>query len=171
MNKSYHFSIFIALILSITGFQLKAQVVIAHVNSDSIIPNMASYQSARSEIMTYTNILQKQFEGKQAEMEMYYLEVTNKRKQGQLSPKLEKDAEVKLQEMEANLQKVGKEIEAQIYEKESSLMKPVYEEYNKAIKEVSKENGYTYILDVKLTLYNDGGIDATKKIAAKLNIK
>jgi outer membrane protein len=171
MNKPYLLYFLSTFILTLGSLQLKSQVVLAHVNSDSIIPNMMSYQSAKSEIITYTNILQKQFEGKQAEMEMYYLELTNKKKQGQLSPKQEKDAEVKLQEMEANLQKVGKEIEAQIYDKESSLMKPVYEEYNKAIKEVSKENGYTYILDVKLTLYNDGGIDATKKIAAKLNIK
>ena len=164
----YSFIAILFLFLSNTG--LVAQLQIAHVVSDSIIPKMPAYQSAMSELQTYSTILQKQFEGKEAEMEAYYMNVIDKKKKGLLAPKEEKEAEAKLQEMEANLKKFGQDMEKQLYEKEGVLMKPIYEEYNQAIKDVSKENNYTYIIDKKLTLYSAGGIDATAKISAKLKI-
>ena len=54
--------------------------------------------------------------------------------------------------------------------KEAELTKPLYEELDKALKSVAKDNGYSYILDKKLLLYSEGGIDATAKIKTALGI-
>jgi outer membrane protein len=170
MKKIVEYIFVVFLVFNAANLELFAQFQIAHVVSDSIIPKMAAYQTAMSELQTYSTILQKQFEGKEAEMEAYYMNIIDKKKKGLLAPKEEKEAELKLQEMEANLKKFGQDMERQLYEKEGLLMKPIYEEYNQAIKEVSKENNYTYIIDKKLTLYSAGGIDATSKISAKLKI-
>ena len=155
--------------ISLTSYAQSA--VIAHVESDSIIPKMESYLYAMTELQAYSQNMQKQFEGKEAEMEAYYMDVMDKGKRGILSPKEQKEAETKLQEMQAKLQQFAQEMDAQLAEKEKSLMTPVQETYSNAIKAVSKQNGYGFIIDKKLILYSDGGIDATAKVKTALNIK
>ncbi len=153
-------------VLLFTVVTTSAQSTIAHVESDSIIPKMVTYQYAMSELQAYTANLQKQFEGKEAELEAYYMDVMDKKKKGLLAPKEEKDAEAKLQEIQAKLQQFAQSMEGQLMEKERGLLTSVYDEYNVAIKEVCKQSGYAYILDKKLILYSDGGIDATSKVKA-----
>jgi outer membrane protein len=164
-----YFSLIVFSFIALSSFS--QSVVIAHVQSDSIIPKMESYLYAMTELQAYSQNLQKQFEGKEAEMEAYYMDVMDKGKRGILSPKEQKDAETKLQEMQTKLQQSAQEMDAQLAEKEKTLMGPVQEEYNNAIKAVSKQNGYTFIIDKKLILYSDGGIDATEKLRAALKIK
>jgi outer membrane protein len=145
--------------------------LMAHVDSDSIIPKMESYIYAMTELQAYSQNMQKQFGGKEAEMEAYYMDVMDKGKKGILSPKEQKDAEAKLQEMQAKLQQFAQEMDAQMMEKEKTLMTPVTDEYNNAIKAVCKQYGYGFILDKKLILYYEGGIDATEKVKTALKIK
>jgi outer membrane protein len=164
-----YFSLIVFSFIALSSFS--QSVVIAHVQSDSIIPKMESYLYAMTELQAYSQNLQKQFEGKEAEMEAYYMDVMDKGKRGILSPKEQKDAETKLQEMQTKLQQSAQEMDAQLAEKEKTLMGPVQEEYNNAIKAVSKQNGYSFIIDKKLILYSDGGIDATEKLRAALKIK
>jgi outer membrane protein len=99
------------------------------------------------------------------------MDVMDKGKKGILSPKEQKDAEAKLQEMQAKLQQFAQDMDAQMMEKEKTLMTPVTDEYNNAIKAVCKQYGYGFILDKKLILYSDGGIDATEKVKTALKIK
>jgi outer membrane protein len=164
-----YFSLIVFSFIALSSFS--QSVVIAHVQSDSIIPKMESYLYAMTELQAYSQNLQKQFEGKEAEMEAYYMDVMDKGKRGILSPKEQKDAETKLQEMQTKLQQSAQEMDAQLAEKEKTLMGPVQEEYNNAIKAVSKQNGYSFIIDKKLILYSDGGIDATEKLRVALKIK
>jgi outer membrane protein len=164
-----YLSLIFLIALSFSAFAQNS--VIAHVESDSIIPKMESYIYAMTELQAYSQNMQKQFEGKEAEMEAYYMDVMNKGKNGMLSPKEQKDAETKLQDMQTKLQQFAQDMEAQLMEKEKTLMNPVTEEYNLAIKSVCKQNGYGFIIDKKLILYSDGGIDATEKIKTALKIK
>ncbi len=164
-----YFSLIVFSFITVITFAQNS--VIAHVVSDSIIPRMESYLYAMTELQAYSQNMQKQFEGKEAEMEAYYMDVMDKGKKGILSPKEQKDAEAKLQEMQTKLQQFAQEMDAQLAEKEKSLMGPVQEEYSNAIKAVSKLNGYGFIIDKKLILYSDGGIDATEKVKVALKIK
>ncbi len=150
---------------------VNAQLSIAHVVSDSIIPKMESYQLAMSELQSFSINLQKQFEGKEAEIEVFYMDIIDKKKKGVLAPKDEKDAEAKLQKLQADLQKFAQEMEVKLMDKEKNVMTSVYDEYNNAIKEVCNKKGYAYILDKKLILYSDGGIDVTDDIKASLKLK
>ena len=40
-----------------------------------------------------------------------------------------------------------------------------------ALKEIAKSEGYAYVIDKKLLLYSEGGIDATEKLKTKLGVK
>jgi len=170
MKKVFNlFSVLAVIALMAFGTTASAQKI-AYVNSDNIVPEMAAYKRAKSEVEAYGKQLQKVLEGKQKEMETYYADVMRKAQNGELTPKQEQEAQAKLQEMQANLQKEAADADKKLMEKEGELTKPLYEEFNQALKKVAKENSYSYILDKKLLLYSDGGIDATEKVKTALGI-
>lgn len=143
---------------------------IAYIVSEDIVPEMPAYKRAKSEVEAYGKQLQKVLEAKQKEAQEYYQDIMEKAQRGELTPKQEQEAQVKLQEMQANLQKEAADADRKLAEKEGELTKPLYEELDKALKKVAQENQYTYILDKKFLLYSEGGIDATSKVKTALGI-
>ncbi len=142
--------------------------IICHVASDSIIPKMPSYIKAQSEAAAYGQIIQKQIEGKQAEIQAFVADI--ERKYVDLSPKQVQDARDKLGKMQEDYEKFLSEQENKMMEREEELKRPVIEEFNKALREVCKENGYAYAIDMAYIIYSEGGISVTDKVRAKLGI-
>jgi outer membrane protein len=143
---------------------------IAYVDSDKIVPEMPAYKRAKSEVEAYGKQLQKVLEGKQKDAQAYYQEIMEKAEKGELTPKQEQEAQAKLQKMQEDLQKEAADADRKLAAKEGELTEPLYKEYKTALEKVAKENQYNYILDKKMLLYSDGGIDATEKIKTALGI-
>jgi outer membrane protein len=163
--------IFIAVLLCLfTRYPAYAQFI-AHIEQDSIVTKMVSYQLAISETQAYENIIIKQIEGKEAEIMSYYMGLEEKAKKGILTPIEEKEASKKIEEMKNKFQLFEQEKQLEFENKRNELFEPVLAEYNKAIKDVCKENNYIYLIEKRISLYSDGGIDATEKVKAKLGIK
>jgi outer membrane protein len=160
------------LVLALMAFSTNsfAQQKIAYVDADQILPNMPEYKRAKAEVENYRKILEKQLEGKQAEMQQYYADVTNKVQAGSMPPVEQKAAEAKLAKMQEELQKLALKADEDLLKKEQDLTKPLYTKFESALTSVAKANGYAYVLDKKLLLYDGGGIDATKKVKAQLGI-
>jgi len=64
------------------------------------------------------------------------------------------NTERELQQLQDNLQKLQQDAQATIDNKRGQLMDPVYRKVGKAIEDVAKENGYTFILNQQI-----GGLD------------
>ncbi len=142
----------------------------AFVDSDEIITNMPEYKRAKSEVEAYGVQLQKNLEAKQQKMAEYYQEVMQGAQTGTLSPLQQKEAEEKLTKMQEELQKSAMDADQKLAQKEADLTKPIYEKFEQALKTVAKESGYAYIVERKLFLYSDGGINATQAVKAHLGI-
>lgn len=143
---------------------------IAYVEPEAIIPEMPTYKKAQSEIEAYGKQLQNVLEKKKMDMEAYYQAVLDSIKRDLLSPKAQKEAEAKLQQMQIDFQQENVAAEKKMLQKEKELIAPVYEVFNKAIAKVAYQNEYNYILDKKFLLYATGGIDATQKVKTALGI-
>ena len=148
-----------------------AQQKIAHVDTDAVISEMMEYKTAKSEIESYSKILQKQLEGEQAKVQEYYAEVMKKVQAGTLPPVEQRESEEKLAEMQDGLQNKAAEADQKLAKKEQELSKPMYDKFNAAVKKVAEANGYAYIIDLKLALYSGGGTDATSLVKAELGIE
>ncbi|AFC23242.1 OmpH family outer membrane protein [Saprospira grandis] len=168
MKLASFFSL-MACLLFLAATPLSAQKM-AHVDGDAIIPNMPAYKRAKAEVESYGKILQKQLEAESKKVQDFYTSTMEKAQQGLLSPAQQKQAEEQLQKMQQALQQKSAEAERSLAKKEQDLIKPLYEQFNKALTDVAAENGYSYIMDVKLIMYSEGGIDATSKVKAKLGI-
>ena len=79
--------------------------------------------------------------------------------------------ERELQQLDAGLQEFGMTIQNDLAQMEQQLLAPMVERVRKAIEEVGKEQGFTYIFDTStgVTLYN-GGEDVTGLVKTKLGM-
>jgi len=147
---------------------VSAQDKIAYVSVEDVIQAMPEYKLIQSQLETFQEQLVKQLEDEKHAIAKYYRGVMEKVKQGALSPKEQKDAEAELQKRQGILDKNTSEADKKLVAKEQALTKPVYEKFTEALKSVAKANGYTYIMDKKLTMYSAGGIDATDKLKKEM---
>lgn len=147
-----------------------AQQKVAYIDSESIIPLMPEYVRAKSEVEAYGKQLERQLKSKEEAMAKYYQDIMAKAQNGELTPKQEEEAQAALAKMQEDLQKAAAQADESLVAKEAELTKPMYEKFDSALKAVAKAKGYSYILDKKLLLYSEGGIDATSELKTQLGI-
>lgn len=159
-----------AMVLGLAAVSV-AQQKIAYIDAEAVVQAMPEYARAKSEVEAYGKQLQKQLESKQLKMQQYYQEVMEQAQQGVLTPKQQQEAEAKLMQMQEDLQKSAAQADESLIAKEAELTKPMYEKFDAGIKAMAKANGFNYVLDKKLMLYSEGGIDATAKLKTQLGIQ
>lgn len=87
-----------------------------------------------------------------------------------------RNKETELTQLQENIQKFQQDAEASLRKKQSDLMEPVYAKVGKAIEEVAKENGYSFIINPQLVgggdilLYNDEKYNISTLVLKKLGI-
>ena len=156
--------------LVVPNQELSAQTTIAHVDMEQVIENMPDYKNIKTQLSTFQKSLETQLQAEEKKLQDYYTSVMQQAQAGTMSPQQQKDAETKLTKMQEDLQKKAADAEKQLVDKEATLSKPVFDKLNNALKAVATKNKYAYIVDKKLLLYSDGGIDATAKVKAELGM-
>ena len=100
MKNSKILIVLFTFILLTAWSQKSAAQSIAYVETEKVIPEMASYKKAKSEVEAYGKQLQKGLEQKQKELQAYYTAVSDSIKNGLMTGKEQKEAEAKLQKKE-----------------------------------------------------------------------
>lgn len=85
------------------------------------------------------------------------------------------NTERELTQLQENLQQLQQDAQATIQNKQTELMEPVYKKVGKAIEDVAKENGYTFILNQQIggldvILYGDEKNDVSDLVLKKLGV-
>jgi outer membrane protein len=85
------------------------------------------------------------------------------------------NTERELTQLQENLQKLQQDAQSTIQNKTSQLLDPVYKKVGKAIEEVAKENGFTFILNQQIQgldviLYGDEKMDISDLVLKKLGV-
>jgi len=91
-----------------------------------------------------------------------------------LSESERKSREDELNAMGQKLQEMQYKGENELQKEQARLAKPIIDRANKAIKEVAKENGYTFVIDVSMQgtlLYADSTRDIMGLVKQKLGLK
>ena len=94
--------------------------------------------------------------------------------QASLSNLVKQSKEKEIIDMENRIQQFRANADEELANKQEELLKPVLEKVQKAINDVGKEKGYTYIIDNAagtLVYLGADAIDASKDVKAKLGIK
>ena len=78
-----------------------------------------------------------------------------------------------IQDMAARIEEFQQSAQKQLQDREAELLKPIIDRAKKAIADVAKEGGYTYIFDAGTAaiLYDEGGDDIMPLVKKKLGLK
>ena len=127
-------------------FAAQAQKI-GYLNSTAIMADLPEMKSADSDLQAF--VIQKQnldsikVTGWQNKVRAFQDQV----EKGLLSPKQQSEEEAKLKEEQAELSKSAQDVSQEIQKKRADLYKPLVEKFNAAVKKVSKDNGYTYVIE------------------------
>ena len=165
--------LFKSLILT-AAFILITDVVMAqkigYVNSGLLVNELPEMKALTSDLEAFQAQLKKKGDSEVTKFKQKEQEAMDKKKRGEMTPKMEEAAMAELQKMQEAIYAMGADMEKQLAEKQNTGMAPILEKVNTAIKAVADEGGFTYILDTQagVILYADETADVTGLVKAKL---
>lgn len=126
-------------------------IKLGHIESDKLIAAMPEMAEARKKIETKQEEIQKE---SQTIREQYQTKAADYAKNvNTYSDIIRTSKEQELQELAQRIQRFEETAMNDLTKTRDELLRPVYEKATNAIKEVGKENGFTYIFDL-----NSGGV-------------
>jgi outer membrane protein len=165
-----------AIMLLAAGFTTQAQTPqkIGYADWEYIFTQMPEAKQIDAELKTHGTQLENQLKAKTAEFETKYkayqaMPVTT-------SDIIKADKERELQMMQESIQKFQQDAQTSIQKKQGDLMTPVFTKVGKAIEEVAKENGYSFIINPQLgagsdiLLYSDEKYDISDLVLKKMGV-
>ena len=166
---------FIVVLVALLAFggsaMAQKNIKLGHINSNDLMQIMPGRDTAM-------NLLQKEVEDLQAEMEEmkkeYETQVNNYlAKKDQLSELIRKSKESDIQKMAERIETFQSNAQKLLEERQEALLKPIVDRAKAAIEEVGKGNGYTYIFDagVGTLLYSQDSDDIMPLVKKKLGLK
>ncbi len=156
---------------TLAAMSVSAQVKLGHIETQKLIQAMPEWAAAQKtfedkqkEVNTELNNLREQFQTKLAD----YSEKANT-----YSDVIRTSKEQELQELQTRIQRFQETAMADLEKTQADLMQPVMEKALNAIKEVGKENGFTYIFDMSAgILYAaENSIDVLPMVKKKLGLQ
>jgi outer membrane protein len=163
------------LILTFTlmSWSMFAQVnaKLGYVDSNKLLEMMPGKDSIQKNLQAYSTSLQNQ-------LQTMYMEYQNKLTDYQnnsrtMSDIIRQTKEKELADMETRIQDFQQKADSDLQAKQQELLQPLLDKAKKAIEDVAKENGYTYIFDagVGVLLYYEKGDNILPLVKAKLGLK
>jgi outer membrane protein len=146
-------------------------IKLGHINSNELMQIMPGRDSAQAALQKEVEALQAELETMNKEFETKYNDYVAKR--DQLSELIRKTKESDLQNMRARIEESQTNAQKLLEERQEALLKPIVDRAKKAIEEVGKENGYTYIFDsgIGTVLYSQDSDDIMPLVKKKLGLK
>jgi outer membrane protein len=169
--KKFSLIIVFTLLVSFTMVGQQTKLKIGHLNTNDLMQVMPGRDSAEQALNNYAQNLQKQLETMVNEFQTKYNDYLANETQFIDAVKQIKQKE--LVDLQTRIQDFQEEAQNLLSKKEQELMQPLIDKAKKAIDEVAKEKGFTYILDTGTgaVLYWDGGEDIMIYVKEKLGIK
>jgi len=166
---------FIVALVALLAFSGSAMaqknIKLGHINSNELMQIMPGRDSAQAALQKEVEALQAELETMNKEFETKYNDYVAKR--DQLSELIRKTKESDLQSMRARIEESQTNAQKLLEERQEALLKPIVDRAKKAIEEVGKENGYTYIFDsgIGTVLYSQDSDDIMPLVKKKLGLK
>lgn len=146
---------------------------IGHVNSQAILSEMPDVRAAESFLEAFQTQLQKKGQKMFEDFQKKYQEIARKEQQGELSPRQLEEEGKNLKAEEEKIQQYEQEMQLQIMAKREELLQPILDKVNAAIERVSKEKGFSYIIDLSsgMLLYAQEETDITEDVKKALDLQ
>lgn len=168
MRKIIQIGCFIAMFM-LVSFATQAQKV-GFIDSDAILAEMPQVKQAQANL----EVLRKQLTTKGQQMvtdfQTKYQDLAKKEQEGKIS-RIELETEAKkLEAKQAEIGKYEQDMVKQLQDREAKELQPIFDKVSQAIKDVAKENGYSFVFEKRTLLYFDEAMDIGSLVKAKLGM-
>ena len=162
------------LVMTISAQAQQPTQKIGYADWEYIFSQMPEAKQIDAELKTHGTQLESSLSAKRQELEAKY-----KAYQGMpvtTSDVIKADKERELQSLQENIQKFSTDAQTSYQKKQGDLMQPVFVKVGKAIEDVAKENGYSFILNPQLgpgsdiLLFSDEKYDISDLVLKKLGV-
>lgn len=141
---------------------------IGYTNVEYILLQMPESKQIESELKTHSTQLENQLKTKYADYESK-LQAYEKGA-ATMDKVVRDDKEKELMNLNSSIQEFQRSAQASLQQKEKSLVDPVIAKIDKAIKDVAKENGYTYVISNQALLAGPEDGDISPIVLKKLGV-
>jgi outer membrane protein len=165
------FILSVAVVFS-TALFAQAGIKLGHINSQELLQAMPESDSAQVKMEKAAKELQDQLEAMQVEFNNKYQDYISKK--DTYSELIKQTKETELQQMQQRIQQFQGTAEQDLQKRRTETFKPVLDKANKAISEVGKENGFTYIFDISagsVIYHAENSTDILPLVKQKLGLK
>lgn len=144
-NKFIMKKLLIIIVLTVISNQLVAQTKTAHINYSKLVLMLPETKKAD----TTLSVLTKTYQAELTRMENEYKAKSEKYKvEEKILPEATKELRLKeLKDAEVSYAKFQEAAKKDITEKDKALFKVIFEKAEKAVQDVAKEKGYSYVID------------------------
>lgn len=153
------------------AFSQKA-LKIGHVDSQELISLMPEKDSAQKKIQDYATELQKTSQTMQTEFQQKYQEYAEK---GETFSKLIKEnKEKELRGLQERMQQFEQNAKQDLQKKQADLFQPIIDKAKKAVSDVARKEGFTYVFDKSsgsIVFEGEGSIDLLPLVKKELKLK
>jgi len=152
------------------GLNAQSKAKFGHIDSNELLQAMPGKDSAQAKLKEYTKTIEEQFQGMQTELETKYQDFLAK--ESTMTDLIKQTKTKELQEMQARIDEFQTSAQKDLQNKEAELLTPIIDKAKKAIEDVAKEGGYTYVFDsgVGVLLYSEPSDDILPLVKKKLGI-
>lgn len=141
---------------------------IGYTNVEYILLQLPESKQIESELKTHSTQLENQLKGKYNEYEAK-LQAYEKGA-ATMDKTIREDKEKELMNLNNSIQEFQRSAQMSLQQKEKSLVDPVIAKIDKAIKDVAKENGYTYVISNQALLAGPEDGDISPLVLKKLGV-
>jgi len=165
--------IFVLTVIVTISMSLSAQksIKLGHIDSQELLSQMPESDSAKTELEKETKSIQDQLELMQVEFNNKYNDYVTK--MDSLSKFIRQSKEEELQIMQQRIQVFEQNAQQNLQQTQAELFQPIIDKAQKAIEEVGREQGFTYIFDSSIgsiVYKSDDAEDIMELVKAKLGI-
>ena len=142
-----------------------------NIKSNELMQIMPGRDSAQTILQAEVTELEQTLKSMQSEAEQRYNDyVAN---QSGWTELIRQTKQREIQDMGARIQEFQENAQKQLQQREQDLLKPIIDRAKKAIEDVAREGGYTYILDsgTASVLYSQDSDDIMPQVKKKLGLK
>jgi len=144
-----------------------------HVNFNELYKQVPGHDAAQAEYEKYVAEIKQQIDAMETELQQKYTEYSAN--SASMTPLIKTAKERELQDLNARYEDFRSSISADLSAKDSELSEPLITKAKKAVEDVAKENGYTYIFNSSdaagTVLYAPPSDDVMDLVLKKLGVK
>jgi len=172
MKKLAKLFVIVAFIIGCSfNSQAQTPVKIGYIDFNALLAAMPGIDSVKIKLQSYQKMLTDQMDAMKAEFESKYQDYQSQA--ASMSDLIKQTKEKELSDLQGRIDAFQQKASQDLQNKQQELVAPFIDKAKTAVKEVAKENKYTYVLNAieDVVIYKDEADDVMTLVKKKLSIQ